>query len=69
MEEKTRPAEPVNPAQLPCPICGSTDYSWGIALSSNARVRFIADGAHGTGNNLKARKCNRCHNVQTFTEE
>ncbi len=61
-------------AENPCPMCGSSDFTWGIPLASKsvgeiAKVfvyfQYQIDGENAEAP-LNARRCNRCGNILLF---
>jgi len=57
--------------ETPCPICGKQNYIWGrtVGESPSVWVYFRAKQASwGEGQNLWARKCCDCSNVQLFSQ-
>lgn len=64
-------AHPINPDHFPCPVCGSTDFTWGEALTPQVggllRFKTKQDGFFKGGRLIKARECNQCGNVLLFT--
>ncbi len=67
MNEKPKNDRISDPHYAPCPICGSTNYRWGLP-SSTGGVYFCESDFAPLGNNegLRARACNSCGNVQLF---
>jgi hypothetical protein len=51
----------------PCPICKSLRYTWGKARANLLPVGFSYDHLLSGNDELLARRCNRCGNVQFFT--
>ena len=62
-----------------CHICGSLSYTWGRLIGEDDQM-FLPGKPHQPGlletlagvqpdNYVKARKCNRCHNIQLFTAD
>lgn len=64
-----------NPKENPCHICGSQEFIWGRSVGAGedlivtSWLYFRADkGSWGDGEKLRARKCNKCDNVQLFAD-
>lgn len=60
-------------AENPCPMCGSSNFTWGIAQiipiePSHSHLVFAYGEAIGKsdGEFLEARRCNQCGNVLFF---
>ena len=58
--------------QLPCPICGASEYEWGVLRADNLffeprNPSFFAQ-LFKTTDKIRARKCENCGNVQIFAE-
>lgn len=58
----------------PCPVCGSTDFTWGMPIASPpvenlTRVFIYFSDGNGEAAEapLHARRCNQCGNVLFFT--
>ncbi len=66
------PPEYLHPSENPCPICGSSDFSWGLPIAGrNAPGEYIYLRPKGkTWEDgdivLEVRLCERCNNVQFF---
>lgn len=65
----------LNSRENPCPVCGSTDFTWGMPLASKsvgeiAKVfiyfQYKIDGENGEVP-LEARSCKQCGNTLLFT--
>lgn len=76
MEEKPNNSEYIYPSGLPCPICGGQSYTWGKMGGSRLTNVFVSDEVGFLarlfgmgGKRVYARECDRCHNVQLFTQE
>ncbi len=71
MDQSTLP--PVDANALPCPACGGYDYTWGTMHDQN-QFFFWAQNeeAHQQlwlfGQDVRARLCNRCGNLQWFLQ-
>ena len=69
-EEKRKNRPTVNPDEFPCPICGKTDYEWGVSVGEGPSQRLYARAnvaGWGEGEVLYTRKCLHCSNVLFFT--
>ena len=62
-------------ARNSCPLCGSDKFTWGVAIG-HYPFRFKSDDAswiarHTTfgGQEIKARRCDSCGNIQLFAVE
>jgi len=64
-EPKNKREFPVNADDIPCHLCGGTDFEWG-QISHAYYVRSFWS-LHGK--ELRARVCQSCGNVQTFIHE
>lgn len=72
----TQPPESREPisAENPCPMCGSSDFTWGITQvrhgeQSPLYLFFAYDEEKGKkdgGDGLECRRCNQCGNVLFF---
>ncbi len=59
----------------PCPVCGSADYDWGTFgpshfsnFVSEADGWFARSFSQLMGTKSVARRCQKCGNLQLFTE-
>ncbi len=58
-----------------CLYCGSTEFTWGNLRDTyrGGKVAFRPDGPVftivSTNENVRARKCEGCGNIQCFTEQ
>lgn len=67
--------KPKGKPEYPCPMCGSTDFEWGVAGEGSPRMRFVQrehigvfGGQFAPYYDVEARHCLTCRNVQLFTE-
>ena len=59
-----------------CPLCGSDKFTWGVAVG-HYPFKFRPDNAGWLtknttifgGQEIKARKCDSCRNIQLFAAE
>jgi hypothetical protein len=60
---------------LPCPLCGGDKFTWGVAMG-HYHFKFKPDDAGWLkkntifgGQEIKARRCDSCGNIQLFAVE
>ena len=56
----------------PCPVCGSSDFTWGIPVANQnvpttfLYFRYSLENGEDTEAPVHARRCNQCGNILIF---